>query len=49
MGRNDNGIVDISKLQEMKGQMAKRGNWKEVKRINKMISFRDGKIRRCDL
>lgn len=36
--------VTISKLKRMKGQMAKRGNWKEVERINKMIKFQEEKI-----
>ena len=32
--------MDVITLMEMKRQMAARGNWKEVKRINKMIEFR---------
>ncbi len=35
--------MDISTLNEMKKQMAMRGNWKEVQRINKMIEMRMGK------
>lgn len=31
--------MDVITLKEMKAQMALRGNWKEVKRINKMIEF----------
>ena len=31
--------MDLEQLREMKRQMATRGNWKEVKRINKMIEF----------
>ena len=31
--------MDMDQLREMKRQMATRGNWKEVKRINKMIEF----------
>ncbi len=31
--------MDVMTLKEMKAQMALRGNWKEVKRINKMIEF----------
>ncbi|MFH1472616.1 MAG: hypothetical protein ABIF85_07005 [Nanoarchaeota archaeon] len=31
--------MDVLTLKEMKAQMALRGNWKEVKRINKMIEF----------
>ena len=31
--------MEIEQLKEMKRQMATRGNWKEVKRINKMIEF----------
>jgi len=31
--------MEIEQLREMKRQMAVRGNWKEVKRINKMIEF----------
>lgn len=31
--------MNIDTLKEMKAQMALRGNWKEVKRINKMIEF----------
>ncbi|MFH1432464.1 MAG: hypothetical protein ABIG84_04565 [archaeon] len=33
--------ITIDKLRRMKGQMAKRGNWKEVERINKMIKFQE--------
>ncbi len=36
--------VTIGKLKRMKGQMAKRGNWKEVERINKMIRFQEDKM-----
>ncbi|MCK5473991.1 MAG: hypothetical protein KAI53_01175 [Candidatus Aenigmarchaeota archaeon] len=32
--------VNLENLVEMKSQMALRGNWKEVTRINKMISMR---------
>ncbi len=32
--------VNLENLIEMKSQMALRGNWKEVTRINKMISMR---------
>ena len=39
--------VTISKLQRMKGQMAKRGDWKEVERINKMIRFQEERQKRC--
>ena len=28
----------------MKAQMAKRGNWKEVNRLNKMLELHDFKI-----
>lgn len=31
--------LTIERLMEMKSEMAHRGNWKEVKRINKMIDF----------
>ncbi len=31
--------MNMEKLREMKKHMALRGNWKEVKRINKMIEF----------
>ncbi len=31
--------MNVETLKEMKAQMALRGNWKEVKRINKMIEF----------
>jgi len=31
--------MDLNQLREMKRQMATRGNWKEVKRINKMMEF----------
>ena len=33
--------MELESLVEMKTQMAQRGNWKEVTRINKMISMRD--------
>ncbi len=36
--------VTIGKLKRMKGQMAERGNWKEVDRINKMIRFQEDKV-----
>lgn len=32
-------FMNMEKLREMKKHMALRGNWKEVKRINKMIEF----------
>ena len=32
--------ITIKKLQDMKSQMAQRGNWKEVERIKKVLSFR---------
>lgn len=35
------GEITVDKLRRMKGQMAKRGNWKEVERINKMIKFQE--------
>ncbi|MEA3343356.1 MAG: hypothetical protein U9Q92_04260 [archaeon] len=38
--------ITINQLKRMKGQMAKRGNWKEVERINKMIRFQEDKERR---
>lgn len=31
--------LTIERLLEMKSHMAHRGNWREVKRINKMIDF----------
>lgn len=31
--------MEIEQLREMKRHMAIRGNWKEVKRINKMMEF----------
>ncbi len=34
--------MKVEKLKEMKAQMAMRGNWKEVRRINKMIEFHTG-------
>ncbi len=39
--------LTISKLRRMKGQMAKRGDWKEVERINKMIRFQEERLKRC--
>jgi len=32
--------MDMNTLMEMKKQMAMRGNWKEVQRINKMMEMR---------
>lgn len=31
--------MDIKTLTDMKIQMAERGNWKEVRRVNKMMAW----------
>lgn len=31
--------MELEQLKFMKAHMARRGNWKEVERINKMIAF----------
>ena len=38
-GIKEGDFMNMEKLREMKKHMALRGNWKEVKRINKMIEF----------
>lgn len=38
--------MEIEQLREMKRQMVRLGNWKEVKRINKMIDFHNQQLQK---